>query len=92
MAWLVGSLQLPYLVRNLEVFWVQASLSLLSWAASELLVCTSGGAYDSDRKMDDLKLLYRAYVADSLSSGRLEESKVKETYSTISTGLLVCHA
>ncbi|KAI6686995.1 hypothetical protein NL676_032908 [Syzygium grande] len=35
-----------------------------------------GGEYDSDRKMDDLKLLFRAYVADSLSSGRLEESKL----------------
>ncbi|XP_022729007.1 protein TIC110, chloroplastic isoform X2 [Durio zibethinus] len=29
-----------------------------------------GGEYDSDRKMDDLKLLYRAYVTDSLSGGR----------------------
>ncbi|XP_030537465.2 protein TIC110, chloroplastic-like [Rhodamnia argentea] len=35
-----------------------------------------GGEYDNDRKMDDLKLLYRAFVADSLSSGRLEESKL----------------
>ncbi|KAL3752492.1 hypothetical protein ACJRO7_013190 [Eucalyptus globulus] len=35
-----------------------------------------GGEYDNDRKMDDLKLLYRAYVADSLSSGRLEQSKL----------------
>lgn len=26
--------------------------------------------------MDDLKLLYRAYVTDSLSSGRMEEDKV----------------
>jgi len=37
---------------------------------------TSGGEYDTDRKMDDLKILYRAYVAESFSSGRLEESKV----------------
>lgn len=28
--------------------------------------------------MDDLKLLYRAYVTDSLSGGRLEENKVNE--------------
>ncbi|KAK9126786.1 hypothetical protein Scep_015632 [Stephania cephalantha] len=35
-----------------------------------------GGEYDGDRKMDDLKLLYRAYVAESLSSGRMEENKV----------------
>lgn len=35
-----------------------------------------GGEYDSDRKMDDLKLLYRAYVWDSLSSGRMEEEKL----------------
>lgn len=35
-----------------------------------------GGQYDVDRKMDDLKLLYRAYVTDSLSGGRLEENKL----------------
>ncbi|XP_074295141.1 protein TIC110, chloroplastic-like [Silene latifolia] len=35
-----------------------------------------GGEYDSDRKIDDLKLLYRAYVVDSLSSGRIEEDKI----------------
>ncbi|XP_004296031.1 PREDICTED: protein TIC110, chloroplastic-like [Fragaria vesca subsp. vesca] len=31
---------------------------------------------DYDRKMDDLKHLYRAYVTDSLSGGRLEENKL----------------
>lgn len=36
----------------------------------------SGGDYDGDRKMDDLKLLYRTYVTDCLSSGRMEEDKV----------------
>ncbi|KAK6246772.1 hypothetical protein QUC31_018337 [Theobroma cacao] len=35
-----------------------------------------GGEYDSDRKMDDLKLLYRAYVTDSLSGGRMEKNKL----------------
>ncbi|KAI4385245.1 hypothetical protein MLD38_003296 [Melastoma candidum] len=35
-----------------------------------------GGEYDSDRKMEDLKLLYRSYLSDSLSSGRIEESKL----------------
>ncbi|XP_009595771.1 protein TIC110, chloroplastic isoform X1 [Nicotiana tomentosiformis] len=35
-----------------------------------------GGEYDGDRKMDDLKLLYRAYITDSLSSGRMEENKL----------------
>ncbi|GMJ14847.1 ARABIDOPSIS THALIANA TRANSLOCON AT THE INNER ENVELOPE MEMBRANE OF CHLOROPLASTS 110 [Hibiscus trionum] len=35
-----------------------------------------GGDYDSDRKMDDLKLLYRAYVTDSLSGGRMENHKL----------------
>ncbi|MBA0762010.1 hypothetical protein Gotri_024571, partial [Gossypium trilobum] len=35
-----------------------------------------GGEYDSDRKMDDLKLLYRAYVSDSLSGGRMEKDKL----------------
>ena len=36
-----------------------------------------GGDFDGDRKMDDLKLLYRAYVWDALSSGRMEENKVQ---------------
>lgn len=35
-----------------------------------------GGEYDSDRKMDDLRLLYRAYVTSSLSGGRMAENKV----------------
>ncbi|XP_048324004.2 protein TIC110, chloroplastic [Ziziphus jujuba] len=35
-----------------------------------------GGEYDDDKKMDDLKLLYRAYVTDSLSNGRMEENKL----------------
>ncbi|KAM7256028.1 hypothetical protein ACFE04_011769 [Oxalis oulophora] len=35
-----------------------------------------GGDYDTDRKIEDLKLLYRAYVADSLSGGRMEEQKL----------------
>lgn len=35
-----------------------------------------GGEYDGDRKMDDLKLLYRAYVTESFSSGRIEETKL----------------
>ncbi|KAL2899358.1 hypothetical protein RDABS01_024440 [Bienertia sinuspersici] len=35
-----------------------------------------GGEYDTDRKIDDLKLLYRAYITDSLSSGRIEDSKL----------------
>ncbi|KAJ7964287.1 TIC110 protein, chloroplastic [Quillaja saponaria] len=35
-----------------------------------------GGDYDSDRKMEDLKLLYRAYATDSLSGGRMEDNKL----------------
>ncbi|XP_062013776.1 protein TIC110, chloroplastic [Rosa rugosa] len=35
-----------------------------------------GGDYYGDRKIDDLKHLYRAYVTDSLSGGRLEENKL----------------
>lgn len=35
-----------------------------------------GGIFDGDRKIDDLKLLYRAYVWDALSSGRMEEIKI----------------
>nr|GMD14051.1 protein TIC110, chloroplastic [Ipomoea batatas] len=39
-------------------------------------VSLSGGEYDSDRNFDDLKLLYQAYVTDSLASGRIEEQKL----------------
>lgn len=35
-----------------------------------------GGVYDGDRKIEDLKLLYRAYVTDALSGGRMEEIKI----------------
>ncbi|OWM68481.1 hypothetical protein CDL15_Pgr024621 [Punica granatum] len=36
-----------------------------------------GGDYDSDRKIDDLKLLYRAYAADAVSSGHMEVNKLE---------------
>ncbi|XP_024019050.1 protein TIC110, chloroplastic [Morus notabilis] len=35
-----------------------------------------GGDYDGDKKIDDLKLLFRAYVTDALSGGRMEENKL----------------
>ncbi|XP_073112675.1 protein TIC110, chloroplastic [Elaeis guineensis] len=35
-----------------------------------------GGEYDGDRKMDDLKLLYKVYAAESFPNGRLEEKKL----------------
>ncbi|KAF2617850.1 hypothetical protein F2Q68_00038418 [Brassica cretica] len=35
-----------------------------------------GGDSDFERRMDDLKLLYRAYVTDALSTGRIEENKL----------------
>ncbi|RDX74698.1 Protein TIC110, chloroplastic [Mucuna pruriens] len=34
-----------------------------------------GGEYGGDRKIEDLKLLYRAYVSDALSGGRMEDNK-----------------
>jgi hypothetical protein len=35
-----------------------------------------GGEYDADKNINELKLLYRAYVTDALSTGRLEENKI----------------
>ncbi|KAL5582894.1 hypothetical protein UlMin_015336 [Ulmus minor] len=35
-----------------------------------------GGEFGVDRKMDDLKLLFRAYVTDALSGGCMEENKL----------------
>jgi len=50
-----------------------------------------GGEYDGDRKIEDLKLLYRAYVSDALSGGRLEDSKVNDHDNWIlSVNLLAC--
>lgn len=49
--------------------------TLVLWDGN-LCKCGLGGEYDGDRKIDDLKLLYRAYVTDSLSTGRMEETKV----------------
>ncbi|RDY13449.1 Protein TIC110, chloroplastic, partial [Mucuna pruriens] len=34
-----------------------------------------GGDYDGDRRIEDLKLLYRAYVANALSGGHMEDNK-----------------
>lgn len=39
-------------------------------------LCAIGDESDFERRMDDLKLLYRAYVTDALSGGRIEENKV----------------
>ncbi|XP_004500340.1 protein TIC110, chloroplastic-like [Cicer arietinum] len=35
-----------------------------------------GGNYDADRKIEDLKLLYRAYVTNALAGGRMEDNKL----------------
>ncbi|KAJ0969975.1 hypothetical protein J5N97_022852 [Dioscorea zingiberensis] len=35
-----------------------------------------GGEFDGDRKMDDLKLLYRVYATESFSNGSLDEKKL----------------
>lgn len=43
-----------------------------------------GGEYDGDRKIDDLKLLYRAYAAESFPNGRLEEKKVNKILDKLS--------
>lgn len=43
---------------------------------STLDLCGLGDESDFERRMDDLKLLYRAYVTDALAGGRLEENKV----------------
>ncbi|GLJ44162.1 hypothetical protein SUGI_0921430 [Cryptomeria japonica] len=38
-------------------------------------VSVIGGEYDRDRKMDELMLLYRAYLTEALSTGRIEDEK-----------------
>ncbi|KAH7443067.1 hypothetical protein KP509_02G017700 [Ceratopteris richardii] len=35
-----------------------------------------GGAFDDERKMDELKQLYRVYVTEAFSTGQLEDEKV----------------
>lgn len=39
-------------------------------------VSVLGGEYDSDRKIDELRQLYRAYATEAFSSGCLEDDKV----------------
>ncbi|KAI8523482.1 hypothetical protein RHMOL_Rhmol13G0077300 [Rhododendron molle] len=39
-------------------------------------VSLHGGESGGDRKMDDLKLLFRAYVTDALSNGSMDEKKL----------------
>ncbi|CAI8596921.1 unnamed protein product [Vicia faba] len=39
-------------------------------------VSLHGGQYEGDRRIGDLKLLYRAYVTDALASGRIEDNKL----------------
>ena len=41
-----------------------------------MLDVNSGGIYDDERKMDELKQLYRTYLTEALSSGHLEENEV----------------
>lgn len=36
----------------------------------------SGGQFESDRGMDDLKQLYRIYLTEAFSGGKLEDDKV----------------
>lgn len=47
-------------------------------------LCGLGDESDFERRMDDLKLLYRAYVTDALSGGRIEENKVNSNQFCIS--------
>lgn len=57
-------------------------LSPISWGLSLIISWnySAGGDYDSDGKIDELKLLYRTYITESLSSGRLEENKVHQWF------------
>ncbi|GJT53448.1 protein TIC110, chloroplastic [Tanacetum coccineum] len=43
---------------------------------SAFLVQIPCGDYNGDRKMDDLKLLYIAYIADVLLGGHMEKDKL----------------
>lgn len=73
----LGLGQFLYLVRLGTVF-----LNVASRSGNPNSACISclGGDYDGDRSMDELKLLYRAYVTDSLSMGILEENKVNKDW------------
>ncbi|KAL6508995.1 hypothetical protein OROHE_021554 [Orobanche hederae] len=47
-----------------------------------------GGEYDGNRKMDDLKLLYKAYMTDALSGGRMEENKRRREAESIALEII----
>lgn len=36
----------------------------------------SGGQFESDRQMDDLKQLYRVFLTEAFAGGKLEDTKV----------------
>jgi len=42
-----------------------------------LRACISGGQFESDRQMDDLKQLYRIYLTEAFAGGKLEADKVQ---------------
>lgn len=52
----------------------QADLSSLPPGIGPVSVL--GGQFDNERKMDDLKQLYRAYLSEAFGGGQLEEDKV----------------
>ncbi|KAK2436837.1 ubiquitin-specific protease [Trifolium repens] len=47
-----------------------------SFARGVGLVSLLGDKSDGDRKIEDLKLLYRAYVTNALASGHMQDNKV----------------
>ncbi|WJX72356.1 hypothetical protein P8452_56243 [Trifolium repens] len=55
------------------VFYYKAYVD--SFARGVGLVSLPGDKSDGDRKIDDLKLLYRAYVTNALASGHMQDNK-----------------
>ncbi|WJX73570.1 hypothetical protein P8452_57334 [Trifolium repens] len=39
-----------------------------------------GGKSDGDRKIEDLKLLYRAYITNALANGHMEDNKLRNIF------------
>ncbi|KAK2449391.1 protein TIC110, chloroplastic [Trifolium repens] len=59
-----------------------------SFARGVGLVSLLGDKSDGDRKIEDLKLLYRAYVTNALASGHMQDNKDLICNIILSMGLL----
>jgi hypothetical protein len=70
--------------KVLDWFYVTSSVLNINWVDCSSYLIDIGGKYDVNRKIEDLKLLYRAYVTNALAGGRMEDNKVNGLWLVVS--------